>query len=113
MQSDILRFTRNCQICRLNKYYVMPKIPILEQPEVSTVWQRLHFDLIGPLPVTDRGNTYILTAIDAFSRYTIGIPIVDKKQETVARAVVTHVFSVLGVPSCVYTDRGKEFLNHC
>ena len=109
MAKDVDRYAQNCQICRLNKSYAMPKVPILEQPEVRSTWNRIHLDLIGPLPCTDRGHKYILTVIDAFSRFAIALPLADKKMETVARAMVTHVFAIFGCPKGVNTDRGLEF----
>ena len=109
MSQDAIRFARNCQICRLNKSYNMPKVPILQHPEVKGVWDKLHLDLLGPLPKSDRGNVYILTCVDAFSRFAIALPLLDKRMETIARAMVTHVFSVFGCPSHIYTDLGREF----
>ena len=66
-------------------------------------------DLIGPLPESRKGNKYILTVIDSFSRFTLSVPLPDKKMFTVARAMVNEVFSVLGCPDILYSDRGLEF----
>ena len=66
-------------------------------------------DLIGPLPESKKKNKYILTVIDAFSRFALCAPIPDKKMYTVARAMVDNVLSVIGCPEILYSDRGLEF----
>ena len=66
-------------------------------------------DLIGPLPESKKGNKYILTVIDSFSRFALSVPLPDKKMITVARAMVNEVFSVLGCLDILYFDRDLEF----
>ena len=41
-------------------------------------------DIVGPLPVTERGNKYILTFVDHFTRFCEAIPIVRQDTETIA-----------------------------
>ena len=89
--------------------YFLPKIPILEHPEVTTVWSRVHMDLVGPLPESKKGHKYILTVIDSFSRFALTVPLPDKKMITVARAMVNEIFAVLGCPDILYSDCGLEF----
>ena len=101
MVKDIKRFCNLCQVCKQNKFYNAPQIPILTHPEVSSVWDRCHMDLIG--------HQYILTVIDSFSRFARCVAIKDKKMHTVARAMVDEVFCVVGVPNILYSDRGLEF----
>ena len=66
-------------------------------------------DLIGPLPESRKGNKYILTVIDSFSRFVRVVALPDKKMYTVARAMVNDVFSIVGTPDILYSDRGLEF----
>ena len=37
-------------------------------------------DLIGPLPETKRGNRYVVTLVDYFSKWPEAEPLQDKKQ---------------------------------
>ena len=112
MLKDVKLFCNLCEICKKNKSYNAPQVPILKHPEVSAVFDRLHIDLIGPLPCSQKKNQYILTAVDAFSRFARCVPIRDKKMQTVARAIVNEVFCVYGVPNILYSDRGLEFTGH-
>ena len=106
---DTKLYCENCQICKQNKVYFSPKIPILEHPEVTTVWSRVHIDLIGPLPESKNKSKYILTVIDSFSRFALTSSLPDKKMITVARAMVNEIFAVVGCPDVLYSDRGLEF----
>ena len=45
-----------------------PKAPLRPIPS-SYPFQRLHIDIVGPLPRTKRGNRYILTAQCSFTKW--------------------------------------------
>jgi hypothetical protein len=73
--------------------------------------QRLAVDLVGPNPRTARGNVFILTALDTFTRYLIAVPLRNKTAPVVAAALIRHVFAVFGLAREIYSDRGGEFCN--
>ena len=66
-------------------------------------------DLVGPMPVTPRGNVQILVVSDHFTRWAEAIPIPDGTAPTVARALLDKVFLPLGIPECVHSDQGAQF----
>ena len=109
MRRDAIAFVRNCDFCRKYKKDRVPKIPVLRSPHVVRPWQRVHADLVGPLPLTDAGNRYILTLTDALTRYGIAVAIPNKQADTVARAIFEKVFCVYGVIEQLVTDNGGEF----
>lgn len=74
-------------------------------------WELVSFDLVGPLPETEDGYVYLLTAIDHFSRYPFAIPVPDKKTATIARALHDNVFTLFGPPTLLLSDCAKEFRN--
>jgi hypothetical protein len=84
--------------------------------EVGSKFQRISVDLIGPLPPsTDEPNVpprrYVLTCLDDFTRYLVATPIINKKAETVARALERVWLCQYGIPDKIYSDNGKEFSN--
>ena len=85
--------------------------PIQKYPDVGRRFQRVHLDLIGPLPVSNGGYRYIMSVVDAFTRYAIAAPISSKEAREVARCWVTHVIAKHGSPEQVVSDNGSEFLN--
>ena len=62
-------------------------------------------DVCGPLPVTNRGNKYILGAADYFSKWPKCQAIPDQEAKTIARCLEDRH----GVPQALLTDQGKNF----
>eukprot|EP00775_Hariotina_reticulata_P015084 gene15084-biopygen1096 len=59
--------------------------------------------------VSSRGNTYVLLAVEAFSKHLEAVPIPDKEPATVAYAFLHHVLAKFAAPGMVVTDNGSEF----
>ena len=66
-------------------------------------------DILGPLPLTERGNKYLLTFFDHFARFCDATPIAKQDTETFARVFVTKIVTQFGVPKNLLTDRGANF----
>jgi transposase InsO family protein len=81
----------------------------MQTPLVGEPWERISIDITGPHPRSSRGRQYILTLVDHFSKWAEAIPLSNHTAPTVAKALVTHVFSHFGVPQQLLTDRGPEF----
>ena len=71
----------------------------------------LYVDLVGPLPQTDKGDKYIVTMQDGFSKFVSAFTIPNKEAPTVANAVVEAWITKYGCPSRIHTDQGREFVN--
>jgi transposase InsO family protein len=79
--------------------------------EANGAGERLHIDLTGPHPVSRQGHVYIFTAIDAYTRYLVAVPLRNKSAVTVANALVEHVFLPHGAHRSIVSDQGREFCN--
>ena len=66
-------------------------------------------DILGPLPITSRGNQYVLVMSDHFSKWVEAVPLPNQRAETVARAFVDEVIARHGVPTKLITDQGRNF----
>ena len=60
---------------------------------------------------TVRGNHYLLTAEDSFSRYCLAYPIPNKKAKTVAKVLIDQHFNIYGLPDQLLSDNEREFVN--
>ena len=67
-------------------------------------------DLIGPLPLTSRGNQYVLTMTCYFSKWVEAYPIPSKSATNVAQAIYA-AYCRHGAPVSIITDQGREFVN--
>ena len=71
--------------------------------------ERVAVDVVGPLPRSNRGNRYVLTAIDYFSKWPEAYAIPDQEAETVADALLEGMLSRFGVPETLHSDQGRTF----
>ncbi|CAC5380146.1 unnamed protein product [Mytilus coruscus] len=77
--------------------------------EPFQTWQ---VDLFGPLPITQKGNAYIFTAVDMFSKLLFCVPLLSSDSVTVSHALFQLVCT-FGVCDCVISDKGSEFISQC
>ena len=75
------------------------------------VGEKRYIDLVSMLE-TFRGNQYMLTAEDSFSRYCRVYLIPNKKADTMAKVLMDHHFNVYGLPDQLHLDNGREFVNN-
>ena len=107
---DIERHVKACVICLQFKNRYGPKAPMLRMHGTSRPFERCHIDLVGPLEKSAEGHVYILTVIDARTRYLIAVPIRNKTAKIVAKALFERVISPYGPMETVVSDQGSEFI---
>ena len=77
-----------CEKCQKNNKKLQKSAgglhPILIQ---SKIWCQVGMDLIGPMPETPRGNKYIVTLTDYFSKWAEAAPLKDKGAVGVAKFI--------------------------
>lgn len=80
---------------------------------VGDIFERVGIDLTGPHPRSRKGNIFILTYIDHFSKWAEAIPLPSKEMITVAKALIDNVSTRLGHrhPLQILSDQGREFDN--
>ena len=72
-------------------------------------WERLGIDITGPHPASSKGNIYILTVIDHFSKWVELIPMRNQEAATVAKLLMDRVICVHGCPLQILTEQGANF----
>jgi len=110
MDRDIAEYCRKCITCAKFKGRAHPLTPLRRYPVPLEPFQMVSMDLMGPFPLTERGNQYILVIVDFLTRFAVVRALPNKYAETVAEAV-SEVFADLGIPQTVLTDQGREFRN--
>ena len=66
-------------------------------------------DLIGPIkPISEKGDSYVLTIADFATRYPEAVPLKSIATEIVAEALM-GIYSRVGVPDEILSDRGAQF----
>ncbi|XP_076469670.1 uncharacterized protein LOC143300000 [Babylonia areolata] len=110
MCADVRRFVSSCDQCQK----VSPKpqrVPLGKMPLIDTPFERVAVDLVGPItPASGSGNRYILVVVDYATRYPEAVPLKTVEATTVAEAL-WEVWTRVGVPSEILTDRGTQFMS--
>ena len=57
------------------------------------------------------GQQWILHMVDQWSKFHFAVPIPHKTAKDVAQALQKRVFPVIGLPSIIHSDNGREFVN--
>ena len=66
---------------------------------------------MGPLPVTERGNKYIVTCIDYLTKWAEAKLLPDKSAMQVAWFIYDKIICRYGCPAIIQSDNGLEFVN--
>ncbi|GFV93488.1 retrovirus-related Pol polyprotein from transposon 297 [Trichonephila clavipes] len=75
---DMEQFVKTCDQCqKAGKPNDKKKTPLKLVPVIQEVFTKLNIDACGPLPITSKGNRYIITAICMSSKFPEAIPVSD------------------------------------
>ena len=95
----------------------MPKVKTTLTNSGSTVkypyrqaHQLVHVDVLE-VPVSLKGNRYLLVIEDAFTKWIECFPMANQKTETINELLV-ETFSRIGTPEFQHSDQGRNFESH-
>jgi transposase InsO family protein len=111
LNKDVEQYVNKCHSCTQHKGGRAVPAPLGELPETHSPFELISIDICGPYPVSEKGNKYLLTFIDHFTRFPEAVPIPNQDAETVARALLVNVFSRHGCPKVLNSDRGTNFMS--
>ena len=92
-----VRTVRNVQLCHLHP------IPV-QRP-----FQILGVDIME-LPVTEKGNHYVIVFQDFLTKWPLVFPAPDQKAIRIARLLAEEVLPLFGCPESLLSDRGTNLL---
>ena len=103
---DISLYIQSCTTCqRVNNRMERPAHS-LHPIEVNSPWHRIGIDLIGPLPLTTSGNSYIVTCSDYFTKWPEAAAMAATVAKFLYQLITRH-----GNPTIIQSDQGREFVN--
>ncbi|KAL5965979.1 Transposon Ty3-I Gag-Pol polyprotein [Taenia solium] len=106
---DVLDFCRTCITCSsFKKPHSIAMAPLQPMP-TGISGERVGIDIMGPLPLTKRGNRYILVMVDYFTKVPEAEAMKSQDAETVASAFFNRWICQHGVPESVHSDQGPNF----
>ena len=82
-----------------------------EREVVSVPSERVCIDLVGPFPKAKGGFEYLLTYVDAATRWPEAIPL-RKTTSGIIISQLKSIFSRNGFPTTLISDNGPQFCSH-
>jgi hypothetical protein len=108
MLTSVIDYVRGCKECQANKSDRMKYLPRpMSVPEGP--WTHIAIDHIGPFPMTNGGNMYILVIVDRFTRYAEAFACTDESASTTASIIIDKIICRYGFPQVLLSDRGSGF----
>ena len=107
-QVGILLANKKCDKCAARKPLLRKSRAPLQQYLVGEPLERIAVDVLSPLPVTKRGNCFVLVIGDYFTKFAGAVALPDQEAET-ARAVVEGFICRYGTARQLHLDRGSNF----
>ncbi|GFV79182.1 retrovirus-related Pol polyprotein from transposon 412 [Trichonephila clavipes] len=93
VRSDVEQCCRICDPCAARKGPRKRTRGRLQLYDAGAHFERIAFDILGPLPRSSDGNNNILVVMDYFTKWPEVYPIPDQEDSTVAEALVQHWIS--------------------
>lgn len=109
--SDAASWCRECVHCARGQITRQPRTPVQQIPIPKQLFSHIHIDIIGPLPVSREGHSFLLTMINRTSRWIEAGPLTSISTEACAEALVSGWIARYGVPAIITFDRGSQFFS--
>lgn len=108
---DVKSYIAGCPTCAIVNDPCPNARAALQPFNVSRPFQTVAMDMIGPITRTSKGNIFILTIIDLFTKWGHAIALPGQDADTTIDAVITDWIARYGVPETVHTDQGPNFVS--
>lgn len=110
LRADVAQFCKSCPQCQKTSIKTPSRAPLQPLPVISTPFERLGMDVVGPVEKSRAGNRYMLVITDYATKYPEVFPLKSVKAKSVAFCLV-QFFSRVGFPREILTDRGTNFMS--
>ena len=106
----IVKFCKHCLDCKRSKTGVMVKQKLFSADIPATPWHTVSVDTIGPFPVSESGNKYILIIADVMSRF-IWLKAIARRDTETFIDFLRDIFNIMGYPTKFISDNALEFVS--
>src|SRR6266540_2766249 len=109
MYEDIRNYVKTCDDCQ--RRGGLQKNNIIHPILAKAPFQRIRIDIVGPLMITRRGNCYIVTAMDYFTKWLIAKALKEATAKAVSKFIYQKIICEHGCPEVLQSDRETHFVN--
>lgn len=111
-ESDVTKWVAECCCCQQRKAPQPAQAAPLGTITANHPFEKLSWDIMGPLPVTSQGNKYVLVITDLFTKWIEAFSLKSTDSETLARILIDEVICRYGVPSTLHSDQGANLTSN-
>ena len=111
-EGDIRKWIAECAPCQQRSAPQLAAQAPLGTITASYPFDKISWDIMGPLPLTTQGNRYVLVVTDLFSKWTEAFPLKTTDSETLARVLIDEVIFRYGIPSSLHSDQGANLTSN-
>ena len=104
-------YVDSCDVCQKIKRSYLPKVPLHPMPVETECFNRIHMDILGPLPEATDKSKYILLVVDSLSKWPEAFSLPNQEAVTIARTLYKEVFTRYGAIKSIVSDRGRNFMS--
>lgn len=108
MFRDVARYVRTCRRCQTHKVSQQKPAGTLHATDVQRPWEQVIIGLVGPLPRSRRGHTWLFVLQDRFSKWIELVPLRQATANAVTTAVTDRVVLRHGRPDSILSDNGTQ-----
>ncbi len=106
IRKDIRAYRSACAERQKAGRLLKPKVPMVQTPTISVPYQRMAWDLVGPLNSTVKGYRYISTVMCLGTRYPYAVALKKIDALSVAEGLM-EVIQHTGIPNELLSDQGS------
>lgn len=108
MFKDIKTWCEQCTACQTRRR----PVPIHQAPMGGSLatrpFERVAMDILE-LPITTKGNRYVLVVEDYFTKFVNLYALTNQSAQTVAHCLFADYILIHGIPETLHSDQGRQF----
>ncbi|XP_064214537.1 uncharacterized protein LOC135266972 [Tribolium castaneum] len=109
LRQDVRDYVSTCLLCARFKKRPNQTLAPLRPRRPQRPFETIACDVMGPYPITPRGNRFIVTITDLFTRWVEAYPVQEASAKTIITIFDKEVFARFGYPKNIITDNGPQF----
>ncbi|KAJ8914915.1 hypothetical protein NQ315_016069 [Exocentrus adspersus] len=112
LKHDVKKYVYKCEICNQQKVSQLGRIGLMGAPkDITEPFRLISLDIAGPFPKSMSNHSYILVAIDWFTKFTFIHPMRRATAKEICTYVEKNIFTTFGVPQILVMDNGSQFIS--
>ena len=104
-------YVRTCAVCQKYKLDTSGKKGFLKPINPGGLFEKWGCDIVGPIPRSADGNSYLLVATEYKSRWVVAKAVRQATAYDLVEFMIDHIICPFGTPKLLITDRGTQYMS--